>query len=357
MGDSYPKIRVGVVQAASIFLDREACVEKAVGYIEEAGRKQVSLLAFPEGFIPAHPIWYHFMPATAPKSVRLAAELFKNSVEIPGPATEALCAAAARARLHVVIGVCEKRPRTTGTLFNTQLFIGPTGRILGKHQKITPTVGERLVHTGGHGDTLRVLHTEIGALSGLICAENANPLAIFTLAAQGTQIHVASWPNHFSQHRMVDAVTFNTRSLSYKCGCFVLNSCGTISDKMREILPYRDEDRVFLADLENGGGSSIIGANSMILAGPMSGAEEGILTADINLEDCVKAKAIHDYTGHYNRADIFRLTVNAAVPSIYETIEEIPSSVTPLAEQRNAKEDYRTEVTEIMGRAGKKRRP
>ncbi len=339
MGDSYPRIRVGVVQAASVFLDREGCIKKAIGYIEEAGRKQVSLLAFPEGFIPAHPIWYHFMPATAPKSVRLAAELFKNSVEIPSPATDALCAAAARARMHVVIGICEKRPRTTGTLFNTQLFIGPTGRILGKHQKIMPTTGERLVHTGGYGDTLRVFDTEIGILSGLICGENANPLAIFALAAQGAQIHIASWPNHFCRHRMVDVVTFNSRSLSYKSSCFVLNSCGTISDEMREILPYRDEDRAFLAEPENGGGASIIGANSMILAGPLSGAEEGILTADINLEDCVRAKAIHDYSGHYNRADIFRLTVNTAVPGIYQTVEDTPPAAVSSEEKIKPKGD------------------
>ncbi len=339
MGDSYPRIRVGVVQAASVFLDREGCIKNAIGYIEEAGRKKVSLLAFPEGFIPAHPIWYHFMPATAPKSIRLAAELFKNSVEIPSPATDALCAAAARARMHVVIGICEKRPRTTGTLFNTQLFIGPTGRILGKHQKIMPTTGERLVHTGGYGDTLRVFDTEIGILSGLICGENANPLAIFALAAQGAQIHIASWPNHFCRHRMVDVVTFNSRSLSYKSSCFVLNSCGTISDEMREILPYRDEDRAFLAEPENGGGSSIIGANSMILAGPLSGAEEGILTADINLEDCVRAKAIHDYSGHYNRADIFRLTVNTAVPGIYQTVEDTPPAAVSSEEKIKPKGD------------------
>ena len=345
MGDSYPKVRVGVVQAASVFLDREACVEKAVGYIEEAGRQQISLLAFPEGFIPAHPIWYHFMPATGRKSVTLATELFKNSVEIPGPVTDALCAAAARARTHVVIGVCEKRPRTTGTLFNTQLFIDPAGRILGKHQKIMPTTGERIVHTGGYGDTLRAFDTEIGIVSGLLCAENSNPLAIFALAAQGTQIHVASWPNHFSQHRMGDVIAFTSRSLAYKCGCFVLNAVGTISDRMREILPYRDEDRAFLADPENGGGACIIGANAMILAGPMSGVQEGILSADINLEDCLRAKAIHDYTGHYNRADIFRLTVNTAVPSIYETVEEAPSLVSPLEETRSHTDDARAPAT------------
>ena len=114
-------------------------------------------------------------------------------------------------------------------------------------------------------------------------------------------------------------VTFATRSLSYKCSCFVLNACGTITEKMREVLPYVDEDRAFLENPENGGGSSIIGANSMIVAGPMSGREEGLLFADIDLEDCVKAKLVHDYSGHYNRPDIFTLTLNTSVPKIFQS--------------------------------------
>jgi aliphatic nitrilase len=118
---------------------------------------------------------------------------------------------------------------------------------------------------------------------------------------------------------MVDAFTFATRSLSYKCSCFVLNACGTISDRMREVLPYVDEDRAFLADPERGGGSSIIGADSMIIAGPMSGAQEGLLISDIDLEDCVRAKLVHDYSGHYNRPDVFSLTVNTRVPEIYRS--------------------------------------
>jgi aliphatic nitrilase len=205
-------------------------------------------------------------------------------------------------------------------MYNTQLFISREGQLLGKHQKLMPTVGERLVHTGGYGDTLRAFQTDVGRVSGLICGENSNPLAIFALAAQGTQIHVASWPNHFSrnEHRMVDAITFATRSLSYKCSCFVLNACGTISDEMRERLPYTEDDRAFLSDPENGGGSSIIGADSLVLAGPMSGAEEGLLVADLDLEDCVKAKLVHDYSGHYNRPDVFTLTVNTSVPVYVE---------------------------------------
>jgi aliphatic nitrilase len=317
MGDVYPKVRVAVVQAAPAFLDREGSAAQAIAFIEEAGQQGIDLLAFPEGFIPAHPVWYHFHPATGRESLRMATELFKNSVEVPGPTVDALGEAARRAHVNVVMGVCEKRPATTGTMFNTQLFISREGQLLGKHQKLMPTVGERLVHTGGYGDTLRVFETDVARVSGLICGENSNPLAIFALAAQGAQIHVASWPNHFScnEHRMVDAITFAARSLSYKCSCFVLNACSTISDEMRQVLPYREEDRAFLDDPENGGGSSIIGADSVVLAGPMSGAEEGLLVADIDLEDCVRAKLVHDYSGHYNRPDVFTLSVDTTVPS------------------------------------------
>ncbi|MFN2182794.1 MAG: nitrilase-related carbon-nitrogen hydrolase, partial [Anaerolineae bacterium] len=63
MGDEYPKVRAGVVQAAPVFLNREGSTEKAIGFIEEAGQLGLDLVAFPEGFIPAHPVWYHFHPA------------------------------------------------------------------------------------------------------------------------------------------------------------------------------------------------------------------------------------------------------------------------------------------------------
>ncbi len=60
MGERYPKVRVGVVQGTAVFLDREASTDKALAFIAEAGQKGVDLLAFPEGFIPAYPVWYHF---------------------------------------------------------------------------------------------------------------------------------------------------------------------------------------------------------------------------------------------------------------------------------------------------------
>lgn len=136
--------------------------------------------------------------ATAPVSNRLAVELFKNSAEIPGPEIEALCRAAREVNADVVMGVCEKIPNIMGTMFNTQVYIGPDGNVIGKHQKLMPTVGERLVRALGFGNTFGAVMTEFGPTSGLPCGENSNPLTIFVLTAEGSRIHVMSWPNHFA---------------------------------------------------------------------------------------------------------------------------------------------------------------
>src|ERR1700680_5340123 len=106
MGDSDGVVKVAAVQAASIFLDREGSTEKACRLIREAAKNGARVIAFPEGFIPAHPIWYHHHAATNAIANKLAVELFKNSVEIPGPETGALCAAAAAVKAYVVIDVC-----------------------------------------------------------------------------------------------------------------------------------------------------------------------------------------------------------------------------------------------------------
>ncbi len=319
MGDVYPKIKLAAVQASPVYLNREATVEKACRLIREAGAAGAKVIGFPEGYLPGHPLWYHFHPSTTKESLRLATELFKNSVEIPSPATDALCEAARQAGAYVVMGLCEKRPGTHGTLFNSQLFISSKGKILGKHQKLMPTVGERLVHTGGYGDTLRAYDTEYGRLSGLICGENSNPLAIFALLADETAIHVASWPNlpgRTSLPRSERGV-ITGRAFAFMSKAFVINACGAVSDEMREVFAYTDEDRVFLADPELSGGSTIIGPDSKVIAGPM-GPEEGILYADANLEDCVLAKVKHDFAGHYNRADVFTLVLNDRAPEIFQ---------------------------------------
>ncbi|MDP9481729.1 MAG: carbon-nitrogen hydrolase family protein [Chloroflexota bacterium] len=310
--DSSQPLKVGVAQAAPVFLDREATTRRACELIEQAGREGVDLLGFPEGFIPTHPDWFHWYPASSARSFAFARRLYDNSVEIESPTTDLLRDAAARAKVNVVVGMCERLPQPDVSLFNTQLFIDSDGMIVGKHQKIMPTLGERVVHSRGSGDGLRVFTTPVGRVSGLICGENSNPLAVMTMAAGGTQLHVASWPSDVSRDEggLADLIRGASQAMAYSMGAFVLSAQAVINDEIVHELAQTDEDARFLAGQALAGGSMIVAPNRTILAGPVMGPWEGVLTAEIDLKACVAAKLIHDYSGHYNRPDIFTLHVD-----------------------------------------------
>jgi aliphatic nitrilase len=339
MGDEYPTIKAAAVQAASVFCDREASTEKACQLIREAGANGARIVGFPEGFIPAHPVWFHFHPGTGRIGTQLSVELFKNAVEVPGAEIERLCQAAAEAGVYAVVGVCEKQPNTIGTLHNSQVFIGADGTYLGKHQKLMPTVGERLVHTGGHGDTLAAFQTEFGPATGLICGENSNPLAVFTMTAQHSRVHVMSWPNHFPTvgAPLRERVRIDSQAFAQMTKAFVISACGTVDEGMIERLQLSEADQEVVRDPAFCGGSMIVAPDSTVIAGPM-GAEEGILCADLDLEIGVKMKLRHDFAGHYNRPDVFQLHVNSAAPRLFE-VEPDPAAGLPGAGQQQLLDD------------------
>jgi nitrilase len=337
MGDVEPVVKGAAIQASPVFLDREATVEKAIALIEEAGSQGAQIVAFPEGFIPAHPIWFHFHSGTDRHATRLSVELFKNSVEVPGREIAALAEAAARAGTYVVMGLCEKLPGTFGTMYNTQVFISPTEGYLGKHQKLVPTVGERLVHRAGGPETFGVFPSPFGPVSGLMCGENSNPLAIFALTAEATRIHVMAWPNHFPKPAlpMPDISLTAARAFAQMSKAWVLSASAVVDDRIREMVPRDDADLEFLARDDIGGGSCIVAPDTRVVAGPTVGNEELILYADMDLEVGVRMKLRHDLAGHYNRPDVFRLLINrTAAPLVHEV------SAGELAEPRVPVIDY-----------------
>jgi aliphatic nitrilase len=334
MGDSEPIVRGAVVQAAPVFLDREATLEKAVALIHEAGANGAEIVAFPEGFIPAHPIWFHFHSGTDRHATALSVELFKNSVEIPGPHIDALVQAAAEAGTYVVMGVCEKISGTFGSMYNTQVFISPTDGYVGKHQKLMPTVGERLVHRPGGPDTFGVFPSSFGPVSGLMCGENSNPLAIFALPAEATRVHAMAWPNHFPKPAlpMPEISLTAARAFAQMSKAWVLSASAVVDDRIREMVPLNDTDLEYLARDDIGGGSCIVAPDTRVVAGPAIGNEELILYADMDLEVGVKMKLRHDLSGHYNRPDVFRLLVNKRSAPLIQSIEDGISATPPMLE-------------------------
>lgn len=319
MADTLGHIKAAVVQSAGSFLDRDGAVRKAVELIGEAGAMGADIVVFPEGYIPAHPIWFHFHAATSATGLEMAAELFRNSVVVGGPDTDRLCAAAKRAGVWVVMGICEKLPNTTGTMWNSALHISPDGTIAANHRKISPTVGERLVHTGGGSEGLELPRASFGSVSSLLCAENSNPLLVFSVVAQYSLVHAALWPNHFSptQPRMRDVILNSSRAIAYQGGCYVLNSAGTLNDSTMQRIARDDEDLAWLRQEGTLGGSCIVSPSGELLAG-QAGAEETILVADLDLDVAVAKRAIHDYAGHYNRADLLGLTVHPTPHSSFK---------------------------------------
>jgi nitrilase len=299
VGDTYPRFTVAAVQAAPVFLDREATVEKACRLIEDAGRKGAKIIGFSEGFIPGYPHWVDWAKARdRAKAAERYLQLFKNAVQVPSRDTELLCETAMQNDCYVVIGINEKEKETMGTLYNSQLFINRNGTLLGKRRKLVPTYGERFVHAGGDGTDLPVFKTDYGVLGGLICGEHSNPLAKFTLLAKGENVHVASWP------ALTMRGDFIPQQYAFEGRLFIISASDVFTKEVKEYLGTDAED------VELGGGTSgIYGPTGEIIAKAAPNREE-ILCAQIDLEEIVKAKMLIDVVGHYNRFDIFQLFVN-----------------------------------------------
>jgi aliphatic nitrilase len=303
------KARLAAVQAAPVWLDQAATAKKACTLIEEAADHCAQVIAFPETFIPCYPDWYHwFMPRSA-QSLGFHKALFKNAVEVPGPTVDMIGAAARKTKTTVVVGVNEREPGTMGTLYNTLLFFGPDGALLGTHRKLMPTFTERLVHQPGDGSSVVTYSTPFGRIGGLVCGENGNGLARYALLAQQERIHVAAWPAFAAAERQIDGIHIRMRNMALEGQLFVISACGVLTETCLDAMGLSDDQRKAVP--LRGGGSGILGPDGNYMAGPADATEQ-ILYADADLDRIIDGKLNYDTVGHYNRFDVFTLTVRTA---------------------------------------------
>jgi len=343
MGDSYPNFTVAAIQAASVLFDREKNIDKAVRYIEKAADEGAVIVGFPELFIPGHTnIWYWGKNSNPlPVQGTLFKELVKNAVKIPGPETNRLCLAAKKAHAYVVIGINELDMLFPGTLYISQLFISDKGEIMGVHRKLVPTLDEKLVYSRGDGSYLNVFDTSYGKISALNCGEHNHDLYKYALLAMGTQIHVASWPPFpkqiFGQIQR-DATDFRVRQFAREGQVFVINSCGITDEQNIAACCETQEERDNLV-ADSGGGTSIIGPNGEHLAGPLHEGE-GVVSAEISLEDAFLGKQAHNVLGHYTRWDVLSLNFNRERLSPFKNLpSQEDNSIDLLSELRQTKKE------------------
>jgi len=290
---------IAAVQASPVFLDREATIAKIGVLTKEAAAQDAALVVFPEAFVPAYPDWVWRTTPWADNE--WYARFADQSVEIPSPACDALGAVAADTGTYLAVGVNE---RDGGTIYNTLLYFGPDGALLGKHRKLIPTGGERLVWGQGDGSTLSVFDTPFGRIGGLICWENYMPLARAAMYQQHVDIYLApTWDNS-------DVWVSSMRHIAKEGGCYVVgvNSCIRGSDVPADI-PGRDDLYGGDDDWASRGNTVIVDPSGTVASGPLV-EEAGIIYADIDLAQVQKARRHLDVVGHYARPDVFQLEIN-----------------------------------------------
>lgn len=303
MGENIVTVRVAVVQAAPVIMDRERTLEKALDLIESCGRENARIIVFPEAFIPAYPRGLTFGAVVGSRSTGGRKDFrryFENSVEVPSETTIALGEAAKKFGAYLVMGIVE---RSGGTLYCTTLYFGPDGRLLGKHRKLKPTGSERILWGEGDGSTLTVVDTPYGKMGGLICWENYMPLARAAIYGKGVTLYLA--PTADSREEWQSTI----RHIALEGRCFVLSVNQYVH---RSMYP---EDLACYEDLRDQpehmcpGGSAIIGPLGQYIAGPVRDRED-ILFADLDLGAIAESRFDFDVVGHYARSDVLRLVVN-----------------------------------------------
>jgi len=302
MASTDQSVRVAVIQAASIIMDKDATIEKAITLIQQASEKGAKIVVFPEAFIPAYPRGLSFGTIIGNRSDNGRKDWYrywKNSIPVPGETTDQLGEAAREAGVYLIMGAIERDSEYSGgTLYCSVLFFGPDGVLLGKHRKLKPTAAERIVWGEGDGSTLPVLDTPYGKIGALICWENYMPLARAAMYAQGVQIYIA--PTADARETWQSTI----RHIAMEGRCFVL-SCNQYVTK--DMYP---KDLACYADLESSpevmctGGSAIVGPMGDYVAEPVWGKEE-IIFADLDMKQIAYSQFDFDPTGHYARPDIF----------------------------------------------------
>lgn len=304
--------KIAVVQSSPVYLDLQKSLDKTIKLISEAARLGVRLVVFPETWLPGYPAWLDCSRDAGlwdhEPVKKLFARMMENSVEIPGPATEALAAAAREYNLVINITVQERvrEGAGRGTLYNTMLTFDSDGTMLNRHRKIMPTFTERLVWGKGDGASIKAVDTSAaGRVGGLICWEHWMPLARQVLHNSGEDIHIASWP----QVKEMNLVA--SRHYAFEGRCFVIASGAIMraSELPSELEPIdllkQNPDAFVLR-----GGSAIIAPDGTVLAGPVYD-EEVILTAEIDLARVKEESLTLDVTGHYSRPDIFEVKLKS----------------------------------------------
>ena len=308
-------VRVAAAQIAPDLDSPDGTLARVLETMRDAARRGVELIVFPETFVPYYPYFSFVLPPVQQGAPHLL--LMDRAPTVPGPVTDAVCAAAREHGMVVVLGLNE---RDHGSLYNTQVVIDADGRLLLKRRKITPTYHERMVWGQGDGSGLVAVDTRVGRVGALACWEHYNPLARYALMTEHEQIHCAQFPGSLVGPIFADQMGVTIRHHALESGCFVVNATGWLTDaQIRSVTP----DEKLQGALRGGCHSAIVSPEGRYLAEPLTEGE-GLVVADLDMALIAKRKRMMDSVGHYARPELLSLAIRREAAS-YTTPMQAPA--------------------------------
>lgn len=290
---------VAALQLGSSEAGSAATLRRILSFKQAILNSQCDLLVLPEALLGGYPKGADFGTRVGYRTEQGRAQYlayFQQAIDIEGPEVQALTELALACNTTIVIGIIE---RGGSTLYCTALFINQAG-VIGKHRKLMPTASERLIWGQGDGSTIPVMNTSAGRVGAAICWENYMPLLRSTMYAKGMDI----WCAPTVDDR--DIWQASMRHIAYEGRNFLVSACQYQGPpaKGERLVQAWPTDKPLIR-----GGSVIVSPMGEVLAGPLYN-EEGLLSAEIDLDDIIKARYDLDPAGHYTRPDIFKLTVD-----------------------------------------------
>lgn len=295
--------RLGALQLGADPAGTTATLATILGYRGAIAAARLDLLVLPEAVLGGYPKGSDFGVRlgyrTAPGRAAFQ-RYWQQAITMDGPEVAALCDLARDCGTALVVGAIE---RAGATLYCVAIFIDASGTFIGRHRKLMPTAAERLVWGLGDGSTLTVMDSAAGKVGSAICWENYMPLLRTAMYAKGIDI----WCAPTVDER--DIWHASMRHIACESRCFLVTAC-----QFQPATTMAQGDPITLRDRPESqpmirGGSCIISPYGDVIAGPLYG-EAGLITAEIDKGEIIRARFDLDVTGHYARPDVFSLTID-----------------------------------------------
>lgn len=293
-------VAVAALQIGTDDRGTAATLDHVLGYTADIAASGAAVVVLPEALLGGYPKGEGFgtrLGFRLPAGRQTFAAYHAAAVDLDGPEVAALAAMARTTGALIVVGVIE---RTGASLYCTALFLDPQDGLVATHRKLMPTGSERLIWAQGDGSTMPVVASRAGRAGAAICWENHMPLFRTAMYAKGVELWCAPTVDDRDIWRS------SMRHIAHEGRCFLISTCQVQPSPRTLGRPVADwdADRPLIA-----GGSMIVGPLGDVLAGPLE-RDTGLILADIDPADVIRARYDFDAVGHYARPDIFTLRVD-----------------------------------------------